>query len=133
MTATIVNGVSGPVEQIHGWGEDPFTPPEVDTAAGTQAFRRASWSRPPTVSVPLAAMHRALEADLSGPQSRALIAALSRCDTFDVAEFGRGELARLAGVRGNNISRELRALKRAGVIREESTTTTILLTSKMST
>lgn len=131
MTATVVNGVRDPVEQIHGWGEDPFTRPEVDTAAGTQAFRRASWRRPPTVSVPLAAMHRALDTDLSGPQSRVLLAALSRCDTFDVAEFGRGELARLAGVRGDNTSRELRALKRAGVVGEDSTTTRVVLTSKM--
>ena len=115
-------------ELVHGWGDDPFEPPK----AGSAAVRRRAWDRP-TVSVPLAAMHRALDADLSGPQSRVLLAALCRVDTFDVAEFGRGELARLAGVRGSNLSRELAALKRAGVIGEESTTTRVLLASEMPT
>lgn len=114
-------------EQVHDWGDDPFEPPE----AGTLAMRRRAWDRP-TVSVPLAAMHRAMDAGLSGPQSRVLLAALCRVDTFDVAEFGRGELARLAGVRSNNLSRELATLKGAGVIGEESSTTRVLLTSTLS-
>lgn len=131
MTAILVKNGGGhdTREQVHGWGDDPFVPPE----AGAQALRRASWRHPATVSVPLAAIHRALDEDLSGPQSRVLLAALSRCDTFSVAEFGRGELARLTGVRGDNISRELRALKRAGVIGSESTTTMVLLASELPT
>lgn len=117
MGMTVTNGA---VDETHGWGDDPFEPP-MNADIATDSVRHRAFGRPPTISVSLNATSRAVDAKLGLEAHRILLLALTRCTTYEVAEFGPGEIAQLLGIVKQNVSRGLGQLKRADIIDKAST------------
>ncbi|MFC0674007.1 hypothetical protein [Brachybacterium hainanense] len=114
------------------WGldDDPYFPPYSREGA-LYVLRTRQAPRMGMVSVPLAVLHHAADADLTATQTKALMLSLARCTSDGTAEFERGELARLLGIQTGNATRILRALERSNLVQPGATTTLVRFVEKV--
>src|SRR5699024_11460734 len=110
----------GACGQAFGWGVGPAAPPGLDAAVESipRSQRRVAIAfadiRP--------TLGGAADARLGGNDYRVMLLALERITEYRFASFGRGELAELMDAQPSVVTRSIRRLKSAGIIKPSSDT-----------
>lgn len=118
MTASLLNGS---YSDSAGWADDPFVPPsEVDAAI--DAVERSRLRQSMSFAALRPVIGRSATVDLNKDSLRLMNLAVERVLDYQFANFARGELSKLLGLPPSRISRALRGLKDAGIIKPTSDT-----------
>jgi len=121
MTTTALQNGTG--EKAYGWGDDPFDPPGLDEAV--ESMHRSQRRVAIAFADIRPTLGGAADARLGGNDYRVMLLALERITEYRFASFGRGELAELMDVQPSVVTRSIRRLKSAGIIKPSSDTANI--------